>query len=278
MPLFMDIHTVDGATADNVTKAHLADLACQDEHHVECLKYWFNEDCGKLFCLFEAPSAEATQCVHREAHGLVAGKIIEVDPELVDGFMGDSEINAGGAVLLPNARDENQRDTGIRSIMFTDIVGSTELTQQFGDEGAMLFVDTHDSIVRDALEACEGREVKHTGDGIMASFISAAAAVRCACLIQSALAEHRQKNPDVPLQVRIGLAAGEPVEKRNDLFGSTVQLAARLCAHAEVGQVLVSNVVAELCSGKGFAFDDKGQTQLKGFKQPVHAQAALVTC
>ena len=96
--------------------------------------------------------------------------------------------------------------------------------------------------------------------------------------IQAALAQHRQENPDIPLQVRIGLAAGEPVEKRNDLFGSTVQLAARLCAHAEVGQVLVSNVVAELCDGKGIEFHDKGQTQLKGFKQPVHAQAALVTC
>jgi len=274
----MDIHTVDGASAPDVVKAHEADLAIQSEHHVECLKYWFNEDCGKLFCLFEAPSAEATQDVHRHAHGLVAGKIIEVDPELVDGFMGDAEVNPGGAVLLPNARDPDQRDTGIRSIMFTDIVGSTELTQQHGDEGAMLFVDTHDSIVRDALAQCEGREVKHTGDGIMASFISAAAAVRCACSIQAALAEHREKNPDIFLQVRIGLAAGEPVEKRNDLFGSTVQLAARLCAHAEVGQVLVSNVVAELCDGKGIEFHDKGKTQLKGFKQPVHAKAALVNC
>lgn len=278
MPLYMDIHNCEGAHADDVAKAHMADMEIQDRHEVEYLKYWFNEDCGKLFCLVEAPSAEAAQRVHEEAHGLVAEKLIEVDPELVDSFMGHPAINAGGAALMPDARDENQRDTGIRSIMFTDIVGSTELTQQHGDEGAMLFVDTHDSIVRDALAACEGREVKHTGDGIMASFISAAAAVRCACQIQAALAEHREKNPDLPLQLRIGLAAGEPVEKRNDLFGSTVQLAARLCAHAEVGQVLVSNVVAELCNGKGFSFDDKGQTQLRGFKDPIHAQAALVTC
>jgi len=278
MPLYMDIHSCEGAHAEDVAKAHEADVEVQGRYGVEYKKYWFNESCGKLFCLVEAPSAEAAKLVHQEAHGLVAEKVIEVDPELVDSYMGPSPVGSIGAVLMPGTRDEKQRDTGIRSIMFTDIVGSTELTQQFGDEGAMLFVDTHDSIVRAALAECEGHEVKHTGDGIMASFISAAAAVRCACLIQSALAEHRQKNPDVPLQVRIGLAAGEPVEKRNDLFGSTVQLAARLCAHAEVGQVLVSNVVAELCSGKGFAFDDKGQTQLKGFKQPVHAQAALVTC
>ena len=278
MPLYMDIHNCEGAHADDVAKAHLADMEVQGHHDVEYLKYWFNESCGKLFCLVEAPSAEAAQRVHEEAHGLVAEKLIEVDPELVDGFMGPSPVSAKGAALMPGASAENQRDTGIRSIMFTDIVGSTELTQRLGDEGAMLFVDTHDNIVRDALAACEGREVKHTGDGIMASFISAAAAVRCACQIQKVLAEHREKNPDVPLQLRIGLAAGEPVEKRNDLFGSTVQLAARLCAHAEVGQVLVSNVVAELCNGKGFSFDDKGQTVLKGFKDPIHAQAALVTC
>jgi class 3 adenylate cyclase len=278
MPLYMDIHTCEGAHAQDVAKAHFSDMEIQDHYDVEYKKYWFNESCGKLFCLVEAPSEEAAKLVHREAHGLVAEKLIEVDPELVDGFMGVADVNPGGAVLLPHAKDPDQRDTGIRSIMFTDIVGSTELTQQHGDEGAMLYVDTHDSIVRDALAKCEGREVKHTGDGIMASFISAAAAVRCACSIQAALAKHRQDNPDTPVQVRIGIAAGEPVEKRNDLFGSTVQLAARLCAHAEVGQVLVSNVVAELCDGKGIEFTDKGHTQLKGFKEPVRAQAALVTC
>jgi class 3 adenylate cyclase len=278
MPLYMDIHTCEGAHAEDVAKAHIADMEIQDSYDVEYLKYWFNESCGKLFCLVEAPSEEAAQLVHEKAHGMVAEKLIQVDPDLVDGFMGPSPVSSKGAALMPGARDESQRDTGIRSIMFTDIVGSTELTQQFGDEGAMLFVDVHDAIVRDALAQCEGREVKHTGDGIMASFVSAAAAVRCACRIQAALAEHRQANPDIPLEARIGIAAGEPVEKRNDLFGSTVQLAARLCGHAEIGQVLVSNVVAELCDGKGIDFDDRGQTQLKGFKQPVHAKAALVAC
>ena len=278
MPLYMDIHSCEGAHAEDVAKAHQADMDVQDRYGVEYKKYWFNEGCGKLFCLVEAPSEEAARLVHQEAHGLVAEKVIEVDPELIDSYMGPSPVGSIGAVILPNARSEDQRDTGMRSIMFTDIVGSTELTQTFGDEGAMLFVDTHDSIVRDALAKCGGREVKHTGDGIMAAFISAAEAVRCACRIQTALAVHREKNPDTPLQVRIGIAVGEPVEKRNDLFGSTVQLAARLCAHAEVGQILVSNVVADLCSDQEFEFDDKGQTVLKGFKQPVHAKAALVTC
>jgi Protein of unknown function (DUF4242) len=78
MPLFMDVHNVDGATEDDVAKAHEADLATQDKHGVRYLKYWVDEKAGKIFCLSEAPNAEAAQAVHREAHGLVADEIYEV--------------------------------------------------------------------------------------------------------------------------------------------------------------------------------------------------------
>ena len=93
----------------------------------------------------------------------------------------------------------------------------------------------------------------------MASFASAAAAVRCATRIQRELAQYRQDNAAHPIKVRIGAAAGEPVEHRNDLFGSTVQLAARLCSHAEPEQILVSSVIADLCLGKGLLFQDLGK-------------------
>jgi class 3 adenylate cyclase len=132
----------------------------------------------------------------------------------------------------------------------------------------------HDTIVRDALSALGGREIKHTGDGIMASFVSTAGAVRCAIQIQRELDKHAQANPEHPLQVRVGAAAGEPVEQHNDLFGYTVQLAARLCAHAQPEQILVSNAIAELCLGKGLLFEDLGEVSLKGFGSPVRAHAA----
>jgi len=115
--------------------------------------------------------------------------------------------------------------------------------------------------------------VKHTGDGIMASFTSAAATVRCAARIQAELARYQQENPMLALKVRIGAAAGEPVEKHRDLFGSTVQLAARLCSHAEPEQILVSNVVVELCMGKGMPFEDLGEVSLRGFDRPVRIHA-----
>ena len=135
------------------------------------------------------------------------------------------------------------------------------------------FSQLHDRIVREALGALGGREVKHTGDGIMASFLSAVAAARCATQIHRALAEYEQAKRGIPIKVRIGAAAGEPVENHMDLFGSTVQLAARLCAHAQPAQSLVSNVVCELCIGKGLAFQDLGEVSFKGFDRPIRVHA-----
>ena len=269
----MDIHELGEASVEDVAKAHVADLEAQEKHGVNYLKYWVNEECGKVFCLVEAPNAEAANSCHREAHGLVAQKIIEVQPELADGFLGrDIETNAAGAVLLPgDASDE--RDSGIRTVLFTDIVDSTTLTQSLGDEAAMALFDVHNTVVRNALANLGGREVKHTGDGIMASFISAAAAVKCATQIQRELAKHTENQRDRPIKVRIGAAAGEPVEQHDDLFGCTVQLAARLCSYASPEQILVSNAIAELCLGKGFAFQDVGEVVLKGFDRPVRAHA-----
>ena len=79
MPLFMDIHEhVEGLTADAVAQAHQADLKTQEKYGAKYLRYWFDENSGKVFCLIEAPSKEAANAVHQEAHGLLADEIIEV--------------------------------------------------------------------------------------------------------------------------------------------------------------------------------------------------------
>jgi class 3 adenylate cyclase len=273
MPLYTDIHNLpEGTTAEDVAKAHAKDMETQRKYGVEYTKYWVNETGRKVFCLAHAPNAEAAECVHREAHGMLAKKIIEIEPELAEGFLGGVDTNAAGAVVLPGG-GADARDPGIRTVVFTDIVDSTTLTQSLGDEAAMALLGVHDTIVRDALSTLGGREVKHTGDGIMASFVSAAGAVRCAIQIQRELDKRAQANPDCPLKVRVGAAAGEPVEQQNDLFGSTVQLASRLCAHAQPEQILVTNAIAELCVGKGLRFEDLGEVVLKGFGHPVRAHA-----
>lgn len=274
MPLYMDIHNLDeGTTPEDIAKAHAKDMETQRKYGVEYTKYWVNETGRKVFCLAHAPNAEAAERVHREAHGMLPDKIIEVQPELAEGFLGGVETNSAGAVIFPGGAAD-ARDPGIRTILFTDIVNSTTLTQLLGDEAALVMLGVHDAIVRDALSTLGGREVKHTGDGIMASFISATGAVRCAIQIQRELDKHAQANPERSLKIRVGAAAGEPVEQRNDLFGSTVQLAARLCAHAQPEQILVSNAIPDLCLGKGLLFEDLGELTLKGFGSPVRAHVA----
>ena len=137
MPLYLDIHDLHGpANIDDLAKAHAADLEVQEKYGVNYLKYWVNKGRGKVFCLVDAPNAEAANQVHKEAHGLVAEKIIEVEPEVADGFLGGGEINAAGAALMPGAPAAGP-DPAIRTILFTDIVESTALTQSIGDEAAM---------------------------------------------------------------------------------------------------------------------------------------------
>ena len=267
MPYYMDIHELPGITPEQLAQAHAADLETQKKYGVKYEKYWVNHKCGKVFCLAEAPNAAAAEQVHREAHGFVANKMIEVQREVVEAFLGGGETHESGAVVLPGAAEA--RDPGIRTVLFTDIINSTLLTQRLGDEAAMELLTLHDTIVREAIAAAGGREIKHLGDGIMASFASAAGAVRCASQILQQVA--RLESND--LQIRIGAAAGEPIEHANDIFGSTVQLAARLCAQAAPSQILVSNVVAELCLGKRLSFQSLGGVSLKGFEHPIGVHA-----
>src|SRR5256885_1791482 len=158
MPTYMDIHEIQGGiTAEEVAKAHAHDIAVEGKYGVHYHRYWVNESAGKIFCLCEAPTAEAAMQVHREAHGQVAEKIIQVEPEVADLFLGGSEVNAAGAALLPGGAAD-ARDPGIRTVLFTDIVNSTSLTQKLGDEMAMGFLRVHDRIVRGRSEERRGGE------------------------------------------------------------------------------------------------------------------------
>ena len=167
-----------------------------------------------------------------------------------------------------------RRPSPPRTVVFTDLEGSTALTSALGDRAAQELLHEHDLLVRSVLDAWGGREVKHTGDGIMASFPSVSGALSAAAGLQQALGERNAGSASAPaLVVRVGINTGEPVEEGDDLYGTMVQLAARLCAAARPGQVLVSNVVRELAAGKGFRFDDLGAGTLKGFPDPVHRYA-----
>lgn len=255
----MDRHEFDGLTAADAARMHLKDLKVQGQFGVQFLIYWFDEDRQTAFCLAKAPSEEAVEAVHRKSHGAVPGRVIEVDRQTVERYMGG---------IVDHPPGEPYVETAFRTILFTDIEGSTGLTQRLGDARAMDVLRSHDRIVGEALGRNGGSEVKHTGDGLMAAFPSVVGAIESAVQIQLRLAEADHSGE---LRVRIGMSAGEPVTERNDLFGAVVQLAARLCSRAEPGSVLVSSAVRDLALGKGFDFRKRGRLSLKGFDEPVQA-------
>ena len=123
-----------------------------------------------------------------------------------------------------------------------------------------------------------GRVIKHTGDGIMAVFVSPVQAVKTACRIQAEVTSLARAEGQPRFQVRIGVAAGEPIERDNDFFGSTVNLAARLCNSANPGSVLVTNGVAELCLGKGMQFAQLQSAALKGFDEEISTREVMLAC
>ncbi len=178
--------------------------------------------------------------------------------------------------------DAMTRPSAFRTILFTDIVGHTEMMQRLGDTKGRDVLREHERITRDLLKQHGGAEVKTMGDGFMASFGSVTSAMECAIALQRAFAAHtagtRERrdapsgpSPSIPepLHVRVGLNAGEPIEEDGDLFGATVILASRIAAKAGAGEILVPDTVRGLLSGKNFLFTDRGEFVPKGFEDPV---------
>ncbi len=155
-----------------------------------------------------------------------------------------------------------------RTVLFTDVEGSTALTDRLGDARARELLREHERIVRECLRAHAGAEVKTMGDGFMASFPSATRALECAIAMQRAFAQHNESAPE-PVRVRIGLNAGEPIAEERDLFGAAVITAARICDRAAGGEILAADVVRQLVAGKEFLFADRGEVALRGLEDPV---------
>ena len=160
-------------------------------------------------------------------------------------------------------------DGHLRAVLFTDIVDHTAMMIRLGDTAGHAVIREHDRVMRESLRLHGGTEVKTLGDGFFASFDSVSQAVRCAAALQQKFADDAS-TADEPIQIRIGLNVGEPVQEDGDLFGATVIIAARVAAIAGPGQVLVPAAVRHLLAGKGFVFVERGEYTLKGFDAPVH--------
>jgi class 3 adenylate cyclase/DNA-binding NarL/FixJ family response regulator len=161
---------------------------------------------------------------------------------------------------------------GVVAILFTDLVGSTEVLDRLGDDAAEELRRTHFSILRSAIADADGSEVKSLGDGLMVTFASPVQALSCAVAMQRAIAAHNRAEPGQALQIRVGLHVGDPVRAEDDVHGTAVVVAKRLCDRAGGGQILASDLVVGLVGKRGeFRFRSAGRLKLKGLSEATPA-------
>jgi len=157
--------------------------------------------------------------------------------------------------------DDSGDVSGFRTIVFTDVVGSTEFVKQVGDEEGRAVVRELERQVASAAADHGGRVVKNLGDGSLVSFGSNASAISFGLAVQD-------KSQDGPLRLRVGMAAGEPIHEDGDVHGTVVAQASRIGDLGDAGEIIVSDSVRQLAAGKGFTFEPKGEVLLKGFDEP----------
>jgi class 3 adenylate cyclase len=170
--------------------------------------------------------------------------------------------------LLPRVEPAERRVT----LLVTDLVGFTHLTETLGDRAAHTLIRAHNTLLRACLREREGREVAHTGDGIISCFERAPAALHCAIAMQRRLQRFSRENPSTPLSARIGVHAGRPLPEEGRLFGACVNTAVRVCAAAAPETVLVSHLARAL-AGSQFSYEDQGWFELKGLSDPHRLHA-----
>jgi class 3 adenylate cyclase len=172
--------------------------------------------------------------------------------------LGDSEALLGEMEeFLTGERHRTEPDRMLATVLFTDICNSTEHAARMGDRGWRYMLERHDALFRRSLERHRGREVKHTGDGFLATFDGPARAIRCA-------SDHAESVASLGLEVRAGLHTGELEVMDGDLGGLAVHIAARVMDSADPCEVLVSSTVKDLVVGSGIAFEERGAHELRG--------------
>jgi class 3 adenylate cyclase len=173
-------------------------------------------------------------------------------------FAGDSDALVDEIEeFLTGIRPAVQTNRVLATVLFTDIVGSSEHASAMGDDRWRVLLDAHDAVVRSQLERFRGREINTTGDGFVATFDGPARAIRCAVDVVASLLP-------LGIEIRAGLHTGEVEQRGNDIGGIAVHTAQRVQSHARPGEVLVSRTVTDLVAGSGISFESRGAHELKG--------------
>ena len=197
------------------------------------------------------------------AHPPWYGNSNELIDEILD-FLGEGKTS-GEIENIETPAIEDSEIVEQATIVFTDIVSSTDQVTQIGDAAARDLFLKHDSIVRNQLDKYGGKELQNLGDGFMLSFASATAAIKCASKIQQQVSEHLPT-----IQVRIGINTGEVVRREAEHpFGQAVVIASRIVSKCKGGQLLISDVTKQLTAGSGFSTIQRGSFQPKGFNDSI---------
>lgn len=240
MPIYMDRHEMpEGVTAEHVAEMHQADLKVEHKYGCKGMTYWCDENRRTAFCLIEAPNEKALQDMHNEAHGDVPHRLIEVNPKVVESFLGrieDPEKSQNSELNIIN-------DPACRIIM---VIGLRRISLATGFPKELnAAIKKHNMFTVNTFSKYKGRVVKQKLDYFLTSFESVTNAVLCAIEIQSELKHTIYKNFQKFIKFSIGLSAGVPVTNQDHIFGDTVKLADRLCKVVD-GQIVISNDVKEL--------------------------------
>jgi pimeloyl-ACP methyl ester carboxylesterase len=190
------------------------------------------------------------------AENIPGARLVELPGEDHAGWEGDTADIGSDEIeeFITGHRPVHEADRVLATVLFTDIVGSTERARELGDHKWREVLDRHDELARAQLDRFQGRLVKTTGDGLLATFDGPARAIRCASTLRDVL----------PVPIRAGLHTGEVELRGDDVGGIAVHIGARVAAVAGKGEVLVSRTVKDLVAGSGIQFTDRGTHTLKG--------------
>ena len=244
MPLFMDLHIIEGITIEGVKEAHIADKSVEDKHNVELIQFWVNEEVGTVMCLLNAPDKKACVAIHQESHGNIACKVEEVEPGYFHQFMGrDHQVDQG------MVRHQNGNvDLGYRFILGVEIMCHADVNSSDDFKRLSIPVAVRD-LVRISIKNCGGNEMKiDVSDTLFAVFTDSKTALKCADALQRMLSKKMSntKDPEWDITFKLGVSGGLPLTENRGFFEGVIRTAQRLSFAAGNQEILVSPIIKQL--------------------------------
>lgn len=243
MPLYMDIHFVGAASLEDTRKAHLQDLAVQEKYGVVYHQYWFNKEAGTVYCLMEGPDKESCAATHREANGLAACQIVEVEGGIYDLFMGGNQKIDHGLVR----HNDGKIDTGYRYILTLNIVTRTNGLDQI-DFDQLILPEGPKTTALLIINENGGKEVR-TGcfGSIIAVFETPDRALKSAHEVQKEFSELTSSPVNDNILFSIGISVGQPLTEKGGFFETAIRMSQRMCLIAGEKEIIASRLFEELC-------------------------------